>query len=74
MWRRFLIGCERVNRTGQVNIVLTGEAMMDSRVASDDDPASAGVLWRTATWRRWFEALNTFLERSFLLADVETGC
>ena len=28
----------------------------------------------TATWRRWLEALNAFLEKSFLQSDVETGC
>lgn len=48
--------------------------MTDSRVASDEDPASARMLRWAATWRRWFAALNTFLERAFLQADVETGC
>jgi len=48
--------------------------MPDSRVASDSDHASARRLRWAATWRRWFEGLNAFLERSFRLADVETGC
>jgi hypothetical protein len=48
--------------------------MTDSRVASDDDPASTGMLWWAATWRRWLGALNTFLERAFLQPDVDTGC
>jgi hypothetical protein len=48
--------------------------MTDSRLASDDGPASIGMLRWAATWRRWFGALNTFLERAFLVADVETGC
>jgi hypothetical protein len=51
-----------------------GGAMTDSRVASDDDPASAGMLWWAETWRRWLGALNTFLERAFRSADVDTGC
>jgi len=48
--------------------------MTDSRVESDGDPASAGILGWAETWRRWFGALNTFLERAFRLADVDTGC
>jgi hypothetical protein len=48
--------------------------MPDSRVVSHADPASARGLRWAATWRRWFEALNAFLERSFRLADVDTGC
>ncbi len=74
IWRQFLIGWERVNRTGQARIVLTGGAMTDSRVASDDDPASARMLSWAAAWRRWLGALNAFLERAFLQADVDTGC
>jgi hypothetical protein len=27
-----------------------------------------------ATWQRWLAALNVFLERAFLQADVDTGC
>jgi hypothetical protein len=48
--------------------------MTDSSVESDEDPASPGMLWWAATWQRWFGALNTFLERAFRLADVDTGC
>ena len=48
--------------------------MPDSRVAIDAGPASSHTVRWTATWRRWFEALNAFLERSFRLADVDTGC
>jgi hypothetical protein len=48
--------------------------MADSRVASDDDPASAGMSRWAETWRRWLETLNTFLERAFRTADVDTGC
>jgi hypothetical protein len=48
--------------------------MTDSRAASDEDPARARKLRWAATWRRWFGALNTFLERAFLKADVDTGC
>ena len=32
------------------------------------------MLWWAPTWRRWLEALNAFLERTFRLADVDTGC
>lgn len=48
--------------------------MTDSRVASQEDPASAGMLWWAATWRCWFDAPNTFVERTFRLGDVDTGC
>jgi hypothetical protein len=48
--------------------------MTDSRVASVDDRARAGMLGSAATWRRWLEALNAFLERAFRTADVDTGC
>ena len=48
--------------------------MTGSRVTSDENPASAGSLRWAATWRRWLEALNAFLERAFLQADVDTGC
>jgi len=48
--------------------------MTDSRVASDVDPAEAPVSWLRATFTRWFSDLNTFLERAFRTADVETGC
>lgn len=48
--------------------------MMESRVANDEDPARARKLRWAATWQRWFEALNTFLEKGFRVADVETGC
>jgi hypothetical protein len=48
--------------------------MTDSRIARDDDLASARMLTWAATWRRWFAALNTFLERAFRVADVDTGC
>ena len=48
--------------------------MTDSRVTSDENPASAGLSSWAATRRRWLEALNVFLERAFLQADVDTGC
>jgi hypothetical protein len=48
--------------------------MTDSRIASHDDPASDRMLRWAATWRRWLEVLNTFLERAFRVADVDTGC
>jgi hypothetical protein len=47
--------------------------MTESRAASDGDPATAGVPWWAATWR-WLEVLNTFLERAYQQADVDTGC
>jgi hypothetical protein len=48
--------------------------MSDSRVASEGDFAAARRARWAATWRRWFEALNAFLERGFRIADVDTGC
>ena len=36
-------------------------------------PSGHGSRW-AATLRRWFEALNVFLEKAFLKADVDTGC
>ena len=48
--------------------------MTDFRVATDGDPTRIRMSGWAATWRRWFEALNTFLERAFRTADVETGC
>jgi hypothetical protein len=48
--------------------------MTDSRVGSDEDPATTRTLRWVATWRRWLATLNTFLERAFLQADVDTGC
>lgn len=48
--------------------------MTDSRVESDEDVASVRRARWAETWRRWFEALNTFLERGFRVADVDTGC
>ena len=75
MLRRCLLGCEGARRAGEVSIVLTGgNAMTDSGVASDGDPSGARMLRWAATWRRWFEALNAFLERAFRTADVDTGC
>lgn len=43
------------------------------RVNNGDDDKARGSRW-AATWKRWFEALNTFLERGFRVADVDTGC
>jgi hypothetical protein len=48
--------------------------MADSRLATDESSASARRMRWAATWRRWFEALNAFLERAFRTADVDTGC
>jgi hypothetical protein len=73
-WRPVLIAYERAIRTGEGSIVLTGGAMTDSRVASERDSASARMLRRAAKRRRWLGALNTFLGRAFLQADVDTGC
>jgi hypothetical protein len=48
--------------------------MTDFRVASEEDPASVRMVRWAATFRRWFDVLNTFLERGFRIADVDTGC
>jgi len=48
--------------------------MTDSRATSDAAPARAPASGFAATFTRWLEALNTFLERAFRTADVETGC
>jgi hypothetical protein len=47
--------------------------MTESRVASDDDRTIAGMSWWTAAWQ-WVGALNAFLERVYMQADVDTGC
>jgi hypothetical protein len=75
IWRRLLIGCERVNRMQAGKHRPDGRGdMTESRVARGDDLGSAGMLWWAATWRRWLAALNAFLEQCFRQADVETGC
>lgn len=48
--------------------------MKKSKVAIDVDPPSARMLRWVGTRRRWLEALNTFLERAFRQADMDTGC
>jgi len=48
--------------------------MTDSSVAREGDLSGTRILRWAATWRRWFKALNAFLERGFRTADVETGC
>jgi hypothetical protein len=48
--------------------------MTESSLADNgDDERTRRSRW-AATWKRWFQALNTFLERGFRVADVDTGC
>jgi len=47
--------------------------MTESRVARAEGRRIAEMSWWAAAWR-WVGALNTFLERVYMQADVETGC
>jgi hypothetical protein len=60
-WRQYLIGYWPVNRTTLVSIVLTGGGVMDSRVASDDRPATSRMSPWAASFRRWLGALHSDL-------------
>lgn len=47
---------------------------MDSGVLIDAGSGGSRRSPWAAAFRRWFEALNAFLEKGFRIADVETGC
>ncbi len=51
-----------------------GDDVRTSIAPGQDESARAGPSPWADSLRRWFEALNAFLERAFRSADIETGC